>query len=102
MTTVATGEATAASAVRELRARFPAAVVWFGPFTGRWWAMVGTDHGPRLVEAITPAELGRAIASPAAWPWPRPTPRGDAEPERHSRGGRPGGPGVLPNGVWAW
>lgn len=41
--------------------RFPFAVIWFGAFTRRWWAMVRTGGRWRLVDAQGPEELTRAI-----------------------------------------
>ncbi|MFI0354579.1 hypothetical protein [Actinomadura sp. 9N407] len=49
-------------AVAELARRFPRVLTWYGEYTGSWWAMLrdrnGRDH---LVEAHTPAELGRRL-----------------------------------------
>lgn len=50
-----------ASTASLLRRRFPSAVVWFGAFTRRWWAMVRAGGGWRLVEAAGPEELTRTI-----------------------------------------
>lgn len=44
-----------------LRRRFPFAVVWFGPFTRRWWAMVRRSGRWSLIEAPGPEELTWAI-----------------------------------------
>ncbi|MEV5747154.1 hypothetical protein AB0L00_04995 [Actinoallomurus sp. NPDC052308] len=44
-----------------LRRRFPSAVVWFGPFTRRWWAMVRAGDRWCLVDAPDPDELTGSI-----------------------------------------
>lgn len=43
--------------IAAVQARFPGALVWFGAHTERWWAVLGGC----LVEAESPAELGRAL-----------------------------------------
>lgn len=50
-----------------LRSRHPRTLTWYGHATGRWWAY----SGGRLLEAIDPVELDRAITMPMVWPWPR-------------------------------
>ncbi|MCO6008754.1 hypothetical protein NE236_27645 [Actinoallomurus purpureus] len=57
-----------------LRRRFPGMVIWYGPYTGSWWALVPPPVGWRLVEALDPEELTRAIVNAVSWPWP-PSPR---------------------------
>ncbi|MCO6010558.1 hypothetical protein NE236_36930 [Actinoallomurus purpureus] len=41
--------------------RFPSAVVWFGAFTQRWWAIVRAGDRWSLVEGAGPDELTGAI-----------------------------------------
>lgn len=41
--------------------RFPSAVVWFGTYTRRWWALVCAGGRWRLVEGVQPDDLTRAI-----------------------------------------
>jgi hypothetical protein len=53
----------------ELRRRFPRAVVWFGASTFRWWALVPPCGEWRLIEAVSPAELARALDDVEEWPW---------------------------------
>lgn len=57
-------------AVRVLRRRFPGLVFWQGARTGSWWALVPPPAGWRLVEAVDPDELTRAILQASSWPWP--------------------------------
>ncbi|MDL4773665.1 hypothetical protein [Actinomadura xylanilytica] len=46
----------------ELRRRFPGVPVWRGESTGTWWGMARDWSGrDRLVEAPTPAALGRLL-----------------------------------------
>ncbi|MEV5747302.1 hypothetical protein AB0L00_05740 [Actinoallomurus sp. NPDC052308] len=59
-----------ASALGVLRRRFPGMVIWYGPYTGSWWALVPPPMGWRLVEALDPEELTRAILTATTWPWP--------------------------------
>jgi hypothetical protein len=59
------------SAVAALQARFPGAVVWYGTHTRTWWAYLPIGERGRLVEAIGPEELARALADPHGWLWPR-------------------------------
>ncbi|MFI0357929.1 hypothetical protein [Actinomadura sp. 9N407] len=48
--------------VAELRRRYPGACALWGEFTGMWWALARDRSGRyRLVEAATPAELGRHL-----------------------------------------
>ncbi|WP_146778905.1 hypothetical protein [Actinomadura craniellae] len=49
-----------------LRKRHGTPWIWYGWRTRSWWALAGG----RLVEAVSPGELGRAMRAPAAWPWP--------------------------------
>lgn len=58
------------AAVGDLREQFPGVVLWFGRYTGRFWALVRGRDFARLVEAITPEELATAIRKPRGWPWP--------------------------------
>jgi hypothetical protein len=44
-----------------LAERFPGAVIWFGRFTRRWWALVWAGGRWRLVEGAQPEDLTRAI-----------------------------------------
>jgi hypothetical protein len=46
---------------RVLARRFPGVLVWFGPYTRRWWAMVSPPRQPRLLEASDPDELTRLL-----------------------------------------
>lgn len=43
-----------------LRARHPKVCLWYGRFTGRWWAIIGD----RLIEASSARELDALIGSP--------------------------------------
>jgi hypothetical protein len=56
-----------------LRRRFPGLVFWFGRSTGSWWALVPLPEHWRLVEAVDPDELTRAVISAQSWPWPSPS-----------------------------
>jgi hypothetical protein len=47
------GQTDSAVAVAMLRARFPGVPIWFGDFTGRYWAIVVGQ----LVEAATASDL---------------------------------------------
>ncbi len=53
--------------------RFPTLEIWYGPRTGVWWAVVPPPAGWRLVEALDPDELSRAILRAQSWPWPSPS-----------------------------
>ncbi|HEY0695536.1 MAG TPA: VOC family protein [Kribbella sp.] len=53
-----------------LARRFPGLWIWHGAHTGSWWALVPPPAGWRLVEAIDPEELTRAIIQASSWPWP--------------------------------
>jgi hypothetical protein len=53
-----------------LARRFPGLWIWRGAHTGSWWALVPPPAGWRLVEAIDPEELTRAIIHASSWPWP--------------------------------
>jgi hypothetical protein len=44
-------------ALHLLKQRFPGTPLWFGPFTGHWWAL----EGDRFIEAASPEELGRLL-----------------------------------------
>ena len=59
-----------ADPVAVLARRFPGLVFWFGRCTGTWWAMVPPPAGWRLVEAVDPEELTRAVIGAQSWPWP--------------------------------
>jgi hypothetical protein len=50
-----------ASIASMLARRFPGAVVWFGAYTRRWWAMACLGGQLRFFEAASPDELTRAI-----------------------------------------
>jgi hypothetical protein len=65
-----------------LRRRFPGTAIWFGPYTGSWWAMLRSPAGWRLVEALDPEELTRAINNSGSWPWPVGTRRASPGPCR--------------------
>lgn len=43
---------------------------WYGSATGRWWALVDTHRGPRLVEAINPRQLRDVVVQTEGQPWP--------------------------------
>lgn len=77
-------------AFRVLARRFPGLVFWFGPRTRSWWALVPCPTGWRLVEAIDPDELTRAVLHADSWPWPSPAGGARWLP------GITGGPGELP------
>ena len=55
-----------------LRRRFPGLVLWFGPQTASWWALISPPAGWRLVEAADPEQLTHAIIKAQSWPWPAP------------------------------
>ncbi|MCO5993010.1 hypothetical protein [Actinoallomurus rhizosphaericola] len=57
-------------ALAVLTRRFPGVVIWFGAATRSWWAMVWISGRWRLVEAMDPEELTKAILSAATWPYP--------------------------------
>ncbi|GAB3958037.1 hypothetical protein GCM10029978_001990 [Actinoallomurus acanthiterrae] len=44
-----------------LKRRFPSAMVWFGTFTRRWWALVWASGRWQLIEGAGPEELTGAI-----------------------------------------
>jgi hypothetical protein len=67
MTVELVGLAPAAAA--ELRERY-GAVCWWGRSTRTFWALVESEDGKRLVEALSPRELVTAIKHPEGWPWP--------------------------------
>ena len=49
-------------AVTELGSLFPDATIWFGDFTGSYWALIrGADGTARLIEGATPADLARRL-----------------------------------------
>lgn len=51
-------------AVAELGKQFPGATIWFGEYTGSYWALTYAPDGtPRLVEGTTPEALSRRLAS---------------------------------------
>jgi hypothetical protein len=56
---------------REIQREFPGVRAWYGMATGSWWALVSVRGRARLVEAINPQELRKAITNARAWPWPR-------------------------------
>lgn len=56
---------------REIQREFPGVCAWYGSATGSWWAMVALRDRARLVEAVNPVELRKAIANARGWPWPR-------------------------------
>jgi hypothetical protein len=49
---------------RQVMERFPTTPVWFGPYTGNWWALAGD----RLIEAPSPEELGELLAARSGTP----------------------------------
>lgn len=50
-----------------LRLRFPGVEIWHGAFTGSLWALVyDGSGGAHLIEADTPAELGRRLCEAGA------------------------------------
>jgi hypothetical protein len=57
-------------AIGVLRRRFPGTPIWFGPYTRSWWAALPPPVGWRLIEALDPEELTRAIIHAASRPWP--------------------------------
>lgn len=60
-------------AVADLGNRFPRATVWFGDFTGSYWALIrAEDSTTRLLEGTTAEELSHLLEStePRA-PWDR-------------------------------
>ena len=51
-------------ALADLGGRFPAATIWFGEYTGSYWALIQVENAtPRLIEAATPAELSAQLDS---------------------------------------
>ncbi|GLW65932.1 hypothetical protein Arub01_41760 [Actinomadura rubrobrunea] len=57
-------------ALSELRRRFPGVMVWVGKHTMHWWAAICDNDGDRLIEAATPAELGRRLDAAGMRPHP--------------------------------
>ena len=52
----------------ELRAAFPEALIWHGPYTGSLWAYVRERTGAaRLVEAATPEEMAHLLYTARLW-----------------------------------
>lgn len=58
-------------AAARIEREFSGVWAWFGEATGSWWAMVRLPSGPRLVEAVSPEELRKAIVYARGWPWVR-------------------------------
>jgi hypothetical protein len=50
----------------------PGVVFWYGSHTRRWWALVLSAFGWRLLEALDADELARAVIEADTWPWPSP------------------------------
>lgn len=51
-------------AVTELSNRFPEATIWFGEFTGNYWALARAEDGtPHLIEGNTPQDLSRRLGA---------------------------------------
>jgi hypothetical protein len=65
-----------ARALASLEGQFPAAVIWFGRATGRWWAMPDAGRRAQLLEAESPSALTAALARLAMAGLPRPDSRG--------------------------
>jgi hypothetical protein len=62
-------------ATADLSGRFPSATIWFGEYTGSYWAFIQfEDCAPRLIEAATPADLERQLDSFTPCPLRRPSP----------------------------
>ncbi|MBC6456975.1 hypothetical protein [Actinomadura sp. HBU206391] len=74
---------------RQVMARFPTTPIWFGPYTGHWWALAAD----RLIEAETPAALGDLLAAPDV-AVRRPVPAGVEPPA--PAGVEPPGPADAP------
>ncbi|MEU6752703.1 hypothetical protein ABZ914_41350, partial [Spirillospora sp. NPDC046719] len=55
----------------QIEREFSGVWAWYGEATGSWWAMVRLGRGERLVEALNPEELRKAIVHARGWPWPR-------------------------------
>ncbi len=56
-------------AVTELNNRFPDAMIWFGDFTGSFWALIRAEDGAAsLIEGVTSADLSRRLDSRKPWP----------------------------------
>jgi hypothetical protein len=73
-----------------LRRRFPGVTVWFGEWTGHWFAMVNEG----LLEALSPWQLAELIDQTIRPTWPSPSTR--PVPVR-------GGPQLrLASGTWAY
>ena len=49
-------------ALSSMEGKFPAAVIWYGRATERWWAMAGAERHARLLEAESPSALTAALA----------------------------------------
>ncbi|MFG1997910.1 hypothetical protein ACGFNU_02030 [Spirillospora sp. NPDC048911] len=77
---------------QELRRRFPGVWAWFGEFTGRWWAV--TRDRTRLIEARSPAALGRRLAELSAPSLPTPAAIEQGVPEWI--------PAAVQTGTGAW
>lgn len=74
---------------RELRCRFPRASVWWGEFTGSWWALTRDPSGrDRLVEARDPFELGRRLEMVRPARPSRPVEPGRTPQPRSTEGGQ--------------
>lgn len=54
-------ELDAPRALAELRRAFPGVMTWYGHYTDRWFALLGRGRGARLLEAASPADLGRML-----------------------------------------
>jgi hypothetical protein len=50
-----------ARTLASLKSKFPAAVIWSGRATGRWWAMAGAGRRAQLLEAESPSALTAAL-----------------------------------------
>ncbi len=53
------------NSLADLRHWIPGSQLWYGPYTGSWWAYLPGRPG-RLIEAATPDELLRRLAPLAA------------------------------------
>ncbi len=59
--TQGSAELDAPRALAELRRAFPGVMTWYGHHTDRWFALLGRGRGARLLEAASPADLGRML-----------------------------------------
>ncbi|GAA1892345.1 hypothetical protein GCM10009736_70720 [Actinomadura bangladeshensis] len=72
-------------AVTELGNRFPRATIWFGDFTGSYWALIRAEDGARLIEGTTPADLSHQLDSVQPNPSRTHQPQSPSSPPTHQK-----------------